>query len=490
MSPSRASAFGHAIAGVALVAAALLSLQWQAGPPEWRWPGGDRLGWAALALLLYATACALLGWRRRVVGGPRIAVDGRALLIAYASQTGFAEQLARRTADSLSAAGCTTRVVALGDVQASDLAAARQALFVVSTTGEGDAPDRAFTFLHRVMGGTAALHDLQFGLLALGDRSYQQFCGFGLRLEAWLRRQGATPWFDRVEVDDGDPGALRRWQHCLGQIAGSGERPGWTAPAYESWTLAAREHLNPGSPGGAVYRILLVPPPGLAPYWQAGDIAEISPRPAPDAPSLPVTPLPHRDYSIASLPADGGLELLVRQLWSPEGRLGLGSGWLTRHAVIGGAVEVRLRENRAFHPPPSARPLVLIGNGTGLAGLRAHLKARAAGPGCDNWLLFGERTRRFDFLCRAELETWLKEGRLSRLDLAFSRDGDGPRYVQDALRAAATPLREWIGRGAAVYVCGSLRGMAPAVDVALREILGTDAVDELLAEGRYRRDVY
>lgn len=433
----RAGAWGQLAALGALAVAALLSLRWQAGALSWDSPGGERLGWAALAILAYAGGCLMLWRRRRRVRAVVSPISGSSLLVAHASQTGFAESLAHRTAEALTAAGCATRVVALGDLQAADLAAARQALFVVSTTGEGDAPDGAFAFLQRVMSGTAPLQGLQFGLLALGDRGYRQFCGFGLALDAWLRRQGATPWFDRVEVDNGDPGALRHWQHCLGQIAGAVEMPDWTPPAYESWTLTAREHLNPGSPGGAVYRVVLAPPPDRTVSWRAGDIAEIGPRPAPDDPAPHPQPLPHREYSIASLPEDGRVELLVRQMRGPDGRLGLGSGWLTQHAPLGGAIDLRLRENRGFHPPPRERPLILAGNGTGLAGLRAHLKARALHPGTRNWLLFGERTRRCDSLCREELEGWLRSGVLERLDLTFSRDGEGPRYVQDGLRAAA-----------------------------------------------------
>ena len=79
---------------------------------------------------------------------------------------------------------------------------------------------------------------------------------------------------------------------------------------------------------------------------------------------------------------------------------------------------------------------------------------------------------------------------LERLDLVWSRDGGTHRYVQDALRADAEALRTWIDDGACVYVCGSLQGMAPAIDAVLRDALGDARVDQLLASGRYRRDVY
>ena len=134
--------------------------------------------------------------------------------------------------------------------------------------------------------------------------------------------------------------------------------------------------------------------------------------------------------------------------------------------------------------------MILIGNGTGLAGLRAHLRARSHAGAHRNWLLFGERQRAHDYFHRDELERWHADGHLERLDLVFSRDGDPHRYVQHALRGHAETLREWIGAGAALYVCGSLEGMAPGVDQVLRDMLGDAQVEDLLAAGRYRRDVY
>ena len=109
---------------------------------------------------------------------------------------------------------------------------------------------------------------------------------------------------------------------------------------------------------------------------------------------------------------------------------------------------------------------------------------------CRNWLLFGERNRDRDFHYRDDIERWHCDGFIQRLDLAFSRDGDERRYVQHALRDAADVLRTWIDDGAAVLVCGSLQGMAPGVDAVLRETLGDARVEQLLLEGRYRRDVY
>lgn len=168
----------------------------------------------------------------------------------------------------------------------------------------------------------------------------------------------------------------------------------------------------------------------------------------------------------------------------------MGSGWLTEHASLGGEVSVRIRENRGFHPPDDERPLILIGNGTGLAGLRAHIKARAAAGWHRNWLLFGERTASCDFFHRDEIDAWRQSGVLSRVDVAFSRDQAESLYVQHRLRSAAAELRDWVAEGASIYVCGSLQGMASGVAAALQDVLGAEALEQLAEDGRYRRDVY
>jgi sulfite reductase (NADPH) flavoprotein alpha-component len=173
-----------------------------------------------------------------------------------------------------------------------------------------------------------------------------------------------------------------------------------------------------------------------------------------------------------------------------DGRLGLGSGWLTEHQPQGGQVLARVRRNSGFHLPDDDRPLILIGNGTGLAGLRALLRARSLAGQQRNWLLFGERNRAQDFFCGVELQAALATGDLQHLDLVFSRDQAEKRYVQDLLREQAERLRAWLAEGAAIYVCGSLQGMAGGVDTALRELLGDEAVQGLVEDGRYRRDVY
>ena len=167
-------------------------------------------------------------------------------------------------------------------------------------------------------------------------------------------------------------------------------------------------------------------------------------------------PLPHREYSIASIAADGAIELLIRQMRGSDGRLGIGTGWLTESAPLGADIALRVRANANFHAPVDARPLILIGNGTGMAGLRALLRQRIAAGHRRNWLLFGERNADRDYYWRDEIEHWHADGKIERLDLAFSRDQPERIYVQHRLAERANALRQWVDEGASIHVCGSL----------------------------------
>jgi sulfite reductase (NADPH) flavoprotein alpha-component len=159
--------------------------------------------------------------------------------------------------------------------------------------------------------------------------------------------------------------------------------------------------------------------------------------------------------------------------------------------AIGDTLRLRVRAHENFRLGSNARrPMILIGNGTGLAGLRAHLKARALLPGSRNWLLFGERKQAFDALYDQELREWEQRGLIESLDRVYSRDQSERRYVQHRLRECGAKVSSWIAEGAAVYVCGSLEGMAGGVEQALKEILGAREVEALSVAGRYRRDVY
>jgi sulfite reductase (NADPH) flavoprotein alpha-component len=200
--------------------------------------------------------------------------------------------------------------------------------------------------------------------------------------------------------------------------------------------------------------------------------------------------LPTREYSIASIPPQQILRLVVRQQRDPQGELGLGSGWLTEHIQIKDKLALRIRTNESFHLIGDNRPIICIGNGTGIAGLMSLLQQRNRQNYTENWLIFGERQRECDYFYKDTIEAWKNMGTLKRLDLAFSRDQAQRIYVQDILRNNAEELLAWIAKDAVIYICGSIEGMATGVEAALIDLLGEEKLDELRLSGRYRRDVY
>ena len=301
---------------------------------------------------------------------------------------------------------------------------------------------------------------------------------------------------------------------------------------FDTWILQQRNLLNPNSLGQPAYNIELNAKHEA--IWQAGDIAEIQPGNSPErihdflqkhhilknakVDSLEISiekalwnkdltgeiepfanldhlleqlpTLPTREYSIASIPSQQVLRLVVRQQHDESGNLGLGSGWLTQHMQVNNEIALRIRTNESFHLIDDNRPIICIGNGTGIAGLMSLLHTRTRHDYTENWLIFGERQRACDFFYASTIEAWQTTGMLKRLDLAFSRDQEQRVYVQDVIRQNAAELVSWIERGAVLYVCGSIDGMASGVDRTLVEILGDEQVDELRQQGRYRRDVY
>jgi sulfite reductase (NADPH) flavoprotein alpha-component len=460
--------------------------------------GPARVTGALLTIALFTALCATTWWRarRRLSAEHRLAASllpaedaSLPLLILHASQTGTAEQLAWQTARALQLAGVSTRVSSLAGIARENLQRAERALFIVSTYGEGDPPDAAAPFVRTTMLARAGarLTGLHFGVLALGDSTYAQYCGFGRTLDQWLTQQGAKPLFERIDADRVAETAIQSWRQQLAHIAGTRDAPDWSGPPFERWTLSARARLNPGSDGEAACHLELRPAAGVAlPTWEAGDLLQVR---------LHDEEQP-REYSIASIPADGCVQLLIRQARRADGTPGSASGWLLQGAAIGDTLDARLREHRGFRLGENApRALILIGNGTGIAGLRALIKARelqpaAAGSDPRCWLIFGERSAQHDAFYSADLERWQHSGVLTHCDLVYSRDQPQRRYVQHRLAECREEIRAWIDAGAAIYICGSLKGMAADVDIVLQETLGRTQLDDLTVAGRYRRDVY
>jgi sulfite reductase (NADPH) flavoprotein alpha-component len=214
-----------------------------------------------------------------------------------------------------------------------------------------------------------------------------------------------------------------------------------------------------------------------------------------------------RMYSIASSQAAhrGEVHTTVRVVrYNAHGleRQGIASGHMGERAPVGTEMPIFLHENNAFRlPEDTSAPIIMIGPGTGIAPFRAFLEHRQAlGETGDNWLFFGEQRSFSDYLYKDQFLGMQKDGLLTKLHTAFSRDQGKKVYVQDRMQENAAELYSWLERGAYFYVCGDASRMAKDVDMALHDVIakGSNGTLEQAAEyvaamkkqKRYQRDVY
>jgi sulfite reductase (NADPH) flavoprotein alpha-component len=230
-------------------------------------------------------------------------------------------------------------------------------------------------------------------------------------------------------------------------------------------------------------------------------------RPHPEAFVEALEPLQPRLYSISSShnATPGKLSLTVdcvRYVIGKRKRLGLASIFLAERINPGDEVKVYVQKAHGFALPQDPKtPIIMIGPGTGIAPFRAFLHdRRATGATGKNWLFFGHQRSDFDFFYADELNAMKTSGLLTRMSLAWSRDGDKKFYVQDRMREVGRELWTWLAEGANVYICGDAKRMAKDVERALVDIVaqfGARSTDEavlfvadLKKKGRFQQDVY
>lgn len=445
------------------------ALYLSASPLNWSIAAGLAGSWLSLTY-------AKLGTRKRKKGG------SASILVVHASQTGHASDLAEQLRRQIVVGGRSCRMIEADELTPERIATAECLLFVVSTTGCGDAPDNARKFDRYIAREGAALGGKSIAILALGDRRYAEFCAFGRRIEAWARQGGGEFLFPLIEVDDLAASDVAVWNRKLALAGYSGvavqsdqQKTEWRIT--ERIAVAGPARNRDGVPcSDGLYRLELSPLAGTTPTWEIGDLFELQ------------TPDGHvRDYSIASLPQEGNVVLYVRRVVD-QGRLGCGSRHLTEAEVGSDSIWARIRSHRSYRPTVGGGPLLAIGAGSGWGGLRPHvLHALHRGERCH--LIFGERASERESPLLDEIADLNRTGGLEALQLAMSEGcGTGP-YVQYIIRDQQDQIRTFLGTTGRIVLCGRM-AMGEQCLTTLATIMGPEWIDRATDSGRVRRDFY
>lgn len=455
---------------------------------EGLWWLGLFLGLCALSVPLMSITGALTWWQRRQ-SRPRIVENSGAqsadTIILVGSENNSTWGFANALHDALRRAGLRVHTAAMNQL-ASEYRQAQRLFILTATYGDGDAPSSAQRFLTRL--AKAKVNPRTgYAVLGFGDRQFPQFCKFARDTDAALLARGWQRSMELDTIDRQSAQAFTRWGNAVGQSIGreltllhTPQRP--RTDAFElmervdygeevqaptsilRFTAVARE-------GIAGWLMRLIGGGGL-PHFEVGDLVGIVP---------PGSPIP-RFYSLASKSGDGFLEICVRKL--PEG---LCSRFL-HDLKPGDRIDAFIQLHPDFRPTSGKAAIILIGSGTGIGPLAGFIRNNTGKH--PMYLYWGGRDPASDFLYEPELSTYLDDGRLTGLHAAFSRVKNGA-YVQDKVLDDAAQLRQLIGDGGQVLVCGS-RGMAIGITQALDEILAPLNLDvqTLRAQGRYREDVF
>jgi sulfite reductase (NADPH) flavoprotein alpha-component len=520
------------------------------------------------------------------------------LTIVYASESGNSEKLAGDIAKAARKNGLKPTVIDMADLDLAALTAAKKLVVIAATWGEGDPPARAVRVYNELMGeGAPRLDGVEFGVLALGDTAYAEFCLVGRKIDERLAALGGKRVIDRIDLDLDFAEPAARWigdavkvltpPNAGGRVieVDFGAKPSAPAstdiveaeitehidlnssrsdketihlalsfengvPAYEPGDsldlypendpayvdellkaagLAGDEKLRSdfiksrdvttlslktveayAEKTGHQYVKALIAD-GQAREWIAGrqliDLIATFPI-ALDAETLRALtrPLAPRAYSIASSRREVGDEahLLVSAVrYDSHGRArkGVASNYVAERLKKGGRVRVKLKPNKHFALPAPDRDIIMVGPGTGVAPFRAFVQERRATEAAGrSWLFFGDRTFTHDFLYQLDWQDALKDGALTRMDIAFSRDTPEKIYVQHKLWDRRAELIEWLDGGAYFYVCGDAKAMAKDVRGALVRAyadvksLTPDAAEQAVVtlerEKRYLQDTY
>lgn len=441
---------------------------------EGAWPWAVVLALVGASVLLFWWSGGVIWWQARrqaphITGNSPLAQAD--VLIFVASEGGSTWGFAQTLQDALGNNGHRVHTRALEDFQTT--AATKQVFVLAATYGDGQAPAHAHHALERIAPLSASA--VPVTVLGFGDRQYPAFCAFAEAVEKTLRAQGWPALLPLESIHQQSGQQFARWGDALARALGEplvlDHVP--RMPPTTALTLVARQNYREHSDEPTAILRFAWPTQGGLAHFSAGDLVGIV---------APGSAVP-RYYSLASGSKDGFLEICVRQM---------PGGLCSTHLLglqMGDSIAAFIRPNPGFALPHTRRPVLLIGAGTGVAPLAGFVRRNDRRTPMH--LYFGGRDPAQDYYFGPEIQRWLDEGRLARVQTVFSRIPEGGGYVQDALRRDAERLRALVAQGALVRVCGS-RAMAKGVAEALDAILAPLqlSVAQLKAKERYAEDVF
>jgi sulfite reductase (NADPH) flavoprotein alpha-component len=524
------------------------------------------------------------------------------LTIVYASESGNSEKLANDLAKAARKNGLKPTLIDMADLEPSDLTKAKRLVFIAATWGDGEPPARAVHAYAELMGeGTPRLDGVEFGVLALGDTAYAEFCAIGKKIDERLAALGGKRVVERVDCDLDFAAPATAWIGDALKVltppdANRGQGNGQVievdfgkpqaAPNTNIVEAEISEHVNLNSSRSNKETIhLALTFEGAMPAYEPGDSLDLYAENDPEyvdellklaglsgddtlraeliasrdvttlslktvdtyaaqtghtyvkaliedgqakewivgrqlidlIATFPIAltadhlravtrPLAPRAYSIASSRREVGDEahLLISAVrYDSHGRArkGVASNYVAERLKRGGRVRVKLKPNKHFAIAPADEDIIMVGPGTGVAPFRAFVQERRATAAKGrSWLFFGDRQFTHDFLYQLDWQDALKDGALTRMDVAFSRDTPGKVYVQNKLWDRRHDLIEWLDGGASFYVCGDAKHMAKDVRATLVRVfaevkalspeVAEQAVAGLERDKRYLQDTY
>ncbi|HAY3507598.1 diflavin oxidoreductase [Elizabethkingia anophelis] len=512
------------------------------------------------------------------------------ITLVYGTETGNSKKLATELAGVAKKKGIQVKLGDLSQYKPKDLAKEEYLFVVISTQGEGEPPILAKKFYDYIHENELNLSNIKFGVLALGDSTYPQFCKTGEDLDTRFEVLGAERIIPLKRCDiDYEEDAHRWLDHIFEVVQNKEAGTSQATPAKASsgrkkyqGKVSAIINLNditsdketyhieieteepiayrpgdalgviPFNPKSVVEEIIGLT--GIDPgkqiqttrvtasveellhqhlnisYLLKTTVAQYAQITGQDIPEtrlslldlLRIYPVKNAEefediikvltvqaprlYSVSSSPeAHGDSEIHITVAKSEffindKKQNGLCSGFLSEYEEDG-TVEFYIQEAKHFKLPETAKDIIMIGPGTGIAPFRSFLWERdATGAEGRNWLFFGDRNFVSDFLYQSEFQDFLKTGALTNLDLAFSRDTAEKVYVQHRLQQKSSEVFQWLEGGASVYVCGAKEPMSKDVEETLLRIIQHEGkrnedeaknyLEELELSGRYAKDVY